>query len=165
MPISISAAIAPLDTMAWTATQRDAAGSLKRRRNLGSRRKRGSPWQPAIRLVLLGSGLALCMWPSGRAAEDEPGKVGLRRPVAMALVDGGRKLLVANRDRGTISAIDTTQLKIDSEVQAARRLSHLVGSPKGVVAVTDQDAAEMVLLRYQGGALQAERRRPACLPR
>jgi YVTN family beta-propeller protein len=98
------------------------------------------------------------MWPSGRAAEDEPGKVGLRRPVAMALVDGGRKLLVANRDRGTISAIDTTQLKIDSEVQAARRLSHLVGSPKGVVAVTDQDAAEMVLLRYQGGALQEERR-------
>src|SRR5438067_1751620 len=38
-----------------------------------------------------------------------------RRPVAITLIDGGKRLLVANRDSGTIAVVDTQGLRKTAE--------------------------------------------------
>src|SRR5215218_10107996 len=50
------------------------------------------------------------------ALADEPAPA-LRRPVALALADGGKQLLVANRDGGSVTTIDTRTLKPTAETR------------------------------------------------
>jgi YVTN family beta-propeller protein len=76
----------------------------------------------------------------------------------MTLVDGGMRLLIANRDSGTVALLDTEKLRIDSEFQVGGKLSGLAFSPKGIVAVTNQEAGEVVVLKYQQGSLRELRR-------
>ncbi len=73
----------------------------------------------------------------------------LRRPVALALAEQGKRLLVANRDTGTVSIIDTQQRRLLAEQQVAPRLDHLVVLPDGrhVLAI-DGENHHLLALRF-----------------
>jgi YVTN family beta-propeller protein len=97
-------------------------------------------------------------------ADDPPaGKAGLRpalrRPVALAVADGGKWLCVANQRSGSISVIDTAARKVTAEVVAGRRLSDLTATPDGkVLLATDEEAGQLVLLRRAEAGLEVEGR-------
>src|SRR5437879_3409961 len=83
----------------------------------------------------------------------------LRRPVALLLVDQGSRLLVANRDSGTIATLDTESRKPIGEIKIGRRLADIAGTPAGdTIAVADEEAREIVLLARRGDALRQTRR-------
>ena len=90
--------------------------------------------------------------PAGTAATVRPGAqvpAALRRPVALALVEQGRRLLVANRDTGTVSIIDTQQQRLLAEQPVAPRLDHLAALPDGRhVLVVDGENHRLLLLRF-----------------
>src|SRR5262245_5132954 len=102
------------------------------------------------RLLLLGAALLaflLLTRPSTDASAPAPSDPGLRRPVALQLVDDGKVLLVANRDSGTVSVLDTQRVEVTAEVRVGRRLSDLAASRNGdLIAVTEEDAGEVILL-------------------
>lgn len=105
--------------------------------------------------VLIVSGWMLLPLPGS----DQPTKSSaprLRRPVALLLTEQGKKLLVANRDSGTIAIIDPFQGKIVAETRVAERLADLTGDNKVLVAV-DEQAHEVVVL---DSALKVQRRSP-----
>src|SRR5437879_1598435 len=79
-----------------------------------------------------------------RKTEDAPR---LRRPVALLLVDEGERLLVANRDSGTITTLDTESRKTVAEVKVGRRLADIATTAAGDrVLAADEDAGEVILL-------------------
>src|SRR5690348_3046014 len=89
-------------------------------------------------LVLTGvllAGLARARPPGGRAGGADPSEPAarpcLRRPVALALADGGRWLFVANRRGGSVSVIDTASLRVAAEVPVGRGLADLAVTPDG----------------------------------
>jgi len=79
----------------------------------------------------------------------------LRRPIALALVSGGKRLLVANRDNGSISILDSEQGRVLSEITVGVRLSHLTASAAGDrVLVTDEHAGELIGFEYTNDNLR-----------
>src|SRR5438132_9316574 len=56
----------------------------------------------------------------GRLRRDGPAKTALRRPVALALADGGAWLFVANHRSGSIRVIDTSLLRTLAEAHVGR---------------------------------------------
>jgi YVTN family beta-propeller protein len=111
---------------------------------------------------LLGFGcLALSCLLMARAPADrkEPDGLRLRRPIALVLADGGNTLLVANRDSGTISIVDTRTQKVVSERRLGRRLSDLAATAKGdLLLAADEEAGEVVLVEHRPGSLRELRR-------
>jgi YVTN family beta-propeller protein len=113
------------------------------------------------RLVLLGSVLLALPWllpgqASGPPAErqGEPAAIRLRRPVALMLTESGKKLVVANRESGTLIVLDTQTQRIVRETRIGRRLSGLAGTrARDLLLAADEEAGEVILLRPQGGAL------------
>jgi YVTN family beta-propeller protein len=98
---------------------------------------------------------ALLLNPSDRARADEPGPTPspprrLRQPVALAVVDGGRTLLAANRRSGSLSVIDTAARRVVAEHDIGRGLSDLAVLPDGrhLLAV-DRVAGELILMDYR----------------
>jgi YVTN family beta-propeller protein len=90
-----------------------------------------------------------------RVPDARPG----RRPVALALADKGKWLLVANQRSGTVSVLDTTSLKVTDEVTVGRKLSDLAVTPDGAgVVVADEDAGELTVLRRRESRLDAPAR-------
>lgn len=83
----------------------------------------------------------------------------LRRPVALTLLKDGRTLLIANRDSGSVSLLDTESRKVSSEVVVGRRLSDLYAQA-GKVAVTDEAAGELIVLDFADHRLVEKRRIP-----
>jgi YVTN family beta-propeller protein len=70
----------------------------------------------------------------------------LRRPVSLRGAAGDR-VLVANRDSGTISVIDARALRVVDERKVGQRVSDLAISPNGALAfVTDEAAGELIRL-------------------
>ncbi len=91
-----------------------------------------------------GSDSAPTFWP---AAKVPPA---LRRPVALALVDQGRRLLVANRDTGSVSVVDTRSRRLVAEQQVAPQLAHLAALPDGRhVLVLDGRNHRLLALRFE----------------
>jgi YVTN family beta-propeller protein len=83
----------------------------------------------------------------------------LRHPVALACVDGGKTLLVANRRSGTVSIVDTTARRVVAERALGRALSDLAMLPDGRhLLVTDQAADELLLLQYRDRTIDCVRR-------
>src|SRR5262245_1091010 len=73
----------------------------------------------------------------------------LRQPVALA--DGGTWLFAANRRAGTVSAIDTRDLRCAAETAVGRRLSDLAALPGGDrLLATDEEAHELIVLTRRG---------------
>jgi YVTN family beta-propeller protein len=71
----------------------------------------------------------------------------LRRPVALALGDGGR-LFVANQRCGSISVINLQTGQTTHEVRIGGRLADLVATPdRGRLLAVDEDGAELIVLR------------------
>ena len=83
----------------------------------------------------------------------------LRRPVALALVDDGSRLLIANRDSGTIAVVDTNALKVAKEIRVGHKLSDLaVNSAGSTVLITDEETGEVISMVYGQGSLREVRR-------
>ena len=83
----------------------------------------------------------------------------LRRPVAMALADGGKWLFTANRTSGSISVIDTATGSVVDEVAVGEQLSDLAITPdeRKLLAV-DEQASELVVLSRDAAALEVVER-------
>jgi len=90
-----------------------------------------------------------------RGTAPDPGC--LRRPIALALRDDGKTLLIANRDSGTLSVVDTAKLRVESEVQVGRKVSGMAMA-RGSVVVTDEGSGEIVLLDARHGHFRESRR-------
>lgn len=78
----------------------------------------------------------------------------IRRPMALALVDGGSRLLTANRQSGSISVIDPATRRVLAEHYVGRGLADIVALPddRHVLAV-DQAGHEILLLDGHADAL------------
>src|SRR5262245_14875676 len=81
------------------------------------------------------------------ATDDQAApRPGLRRPVALALADGGQWLFVANQGSGSIAVIETGSRRVVAEVPVGRKLSDLAITPDGRhLLVTDEEAGELVV--------------------
>ena len=78
----------------------------------------------------------------------------LRQPVALALVDDGKHLLVANRKSGSVSVIDLSTRRVTGETYVGRRISDLAIVPGGqYLLATDEAADELILLNRDGRKL------------
>lgn len=78
----------------------------------------------------------------------------LRRPVALAFVDDGTRLLVANGRSGSVSEIDTTDNTLLAENDVADGLADLVPVPgSDVVLLADNAANEVMAVRRNGTQL------------
>jgi YVTN family beta-propeller protein len=89
---------------------------------------------------------ALALLAAGAAAPPGEPKPGLRRPVALALLEDGKRLVVANRD-GSVTALDTQKLRPAAEAAVGRRLSDLVATADGrSLLATDEEAGELIVL-------------------
>jgi len=71
-----------------------------------------------------------------------------RKPIAAALAADGHYLVIANRRSGTISLIDTAELKVVGEFPASDRLSALAAADDDRrFAAVDDKRSELILLR------------------
>lgn len=83
------------------------------------------------------------------------GSMRLRRPVALALVDSEKTLLVANRDSGSVSVVDLTRGQITGEHNVGTSLSDLkVGADGSAILVTDEASHELLVLTRKKTRLQ-----------
>ncbi len=95
---------------------------------------------------------------SGAGDHGAPRPAGPRRPVALALADGGKWLFVANRG-GSISVIDTGRLRVVAEVPCGRKPSDLALTPGGgQLLAVDEETGELLVFRRRGFQLEAPRR-------
>jgi YVTN family beta-propeller protein len=78
----------------------------------------------------------------------------LRRPVALAQADGGRRLFTANARSGTISVIDTGTLQPVAEVKAGQRLADLAAAGDGRLAAVDEEAGDLLLFRRRAASVE-----------
>ncbi len=109
----------------------------------------------AIACVLLVS-LALLM--TGRAddaknGEATPAAAQWRRPVALIVVEEGRKAIVANQRSGSLSVLDLKTLQVVSESPVSGRLADLVEFPHGAASshatrllACDDESHELLLI-------------------
>jgi cytochrome c peroxidase len=111
-------------------------------------------------------GVGLVVMPillSAKAGEDAPkikaSGIRLRRPIALTLFDDDRKLLVANRDSGTLVVVDTPRLQVDSETRVGVKLSDLAADRKReLILVSDEESSTILLLSNRQGTLRELRR-------
>ncbi len=107
---------------------------------------------PTIAALRAVGAAALLLLTSGvRVVADEPGPARrLRQPVALAVVDEGRTLLVANRRSGSLSVVDTAARRVVAEHDLGRGLSDLAPLPDGrhLLAV-DRESGELMLIEHR----------------
>jgi YVTN family beta-propeller protein len=85
--------------------------------------------------------------------------VRLCRPVALVLADGGKRLLVANRDSGTVAVLDTQKLQVVAETRVGRKLSDMAATQDGsLLLAADEEAGEVALLAHREGVVRELRR-------
>lgn len=79
----------------------------------------------------------------------------LRRPVSLAVVDGGRTLLVANQRSGTISVVDLESERVVGEKEIGGQPADLVvDSREKTLYVVDRETNALIILQRRRGALQ-----------
>jgi YVTN family beta-propeller protein len=119
-----------------------------------------------IGVLLVGVALLVLPWMlrgqgGDSAPERSPAASRLHRPIALVLTDGDRRLLVANRDSGTVAVLDTQKLQIVAETRFGRRLADMAASgDRALVLLADEEAGEVILLAHHQGALRPLRRLP-----
>lgn len=118
--------------------------------------------QPCLLLLVLC--LLALPWTASEPADkptpqERRADLRLRRPIALALVENGQRLLAANRDSGTIAVVDTRSREVLTEIKVGQRLSHMVLTPSADrLLVTDEAAGELVMLFRQADTLREVRR-------
>src|ERR1700722_11035970 len=96
--------------------------------------------------VFLLFGVAALLPLSDSAGYDDvkSATAGRRYPIALTLIDGGKRLLVANRNAGTIMTVDALAMRPIAETQVGGRLSDLCITPANdLVLATDEQANEL----------------------
>ena len=90
----------------------------------------------------------------------------LRRPVALAFAHDGRQLLVANRDSGSLSIIDTARLQVVEEITIGRRLSDLatLSDDRHLLAFDEAEHQLLLLERRDSGWKVIARQRVGRFP-
>lgn len=84
----------------------------------------------------------------------------LRRPIALSLLDDGRRLLVGNRDSGTMSIVNLDTFTVESEARVGRRISDVVRSKtQDTIFATDEESGELIHLDRAGTTLRVLSRR------
>lgn len=77
-----------------------------------------------------------------------------RKPEALLLVDGGARLLVANRGTGTVAVVNVQSRTIEEEAVIGRGLCDLdATADPGVWLAVDRDAGELVRFGRRAGAI------------
>jgi len=113
--------------------------------------------RPTVQLllpVLLAASLML-LAPRGGISGGTTDSTGLlarrvRQPVALACIDGGKTVLVANRRSGSLSVIDAPSRRVVAEHDVGRSLADLAVLPDGrhLLAV-DPAASELLLIEFR----------------
>jgi YVTN family beta-propeller protein len=112
------------------------------------------------RFALLGPAFLVLLWilpgqASDPADDKTPAEIRLRRPIALTLVDSGKRLLVANRDSGTIAIVDTRELRVVAETRFGSKLSDMTASRNhDFILVTDEGAGEVIVLAQRRDSLR-----------
>lgn len=84
----------------------------------------------------------------------------LRRPIALALVDDGRRLIVTQAERGRVAIVDLATQTVVAEATFGRRFSDAwVSGDGGQIFATDEAAGEVVALSLQGEKFRETARR------
>ena len=111
-------------------------------------------WIPLV-LALLPGQSGNCGDGTTKRADAKALTARIRRPMAIVLVDGGRRLLVANRQSGSISVIDLGTRRVLAEHEVGRGLADIVALPddRHVLAV-DQAGHDVLLLNGHADAIQ-----------
>ena len=90
-----------------------------------------------------------------------PDRVQSRRPVAIAILKDGQKIVTANARSGTISLIDLTMTESVREFSIGIQLSDLVELPgQRRLLVTDEQAHELIAIRLSTEGMAVEKRIP-----
>ncbi|MCU0876694.1 MAG: c-type cytochrome [Pirellulaceae bacterium] len=114
--------------------------------------------------LLLGFGALACHLPAAELA------VALRRPVAIVPLDSGLRLLVANRQSGSLSLVDLATGSVVAEQVVGRRLSDLIPIPMAAgnvplaasnqLLATDEETHELLLVEVTGESISVRGRLP-----
>ncbi len=78
---------------------------------------------------------------------------GLQQPVALVVADEGRRLFVANRRAGTVSAIDVERGRVFAEIAVGKRLADLADGGDGQLLAIDECAGELAVLKRDKDSL------------
>lgn len=93
------------------------------------------------------------------AAENVAEVAALRRPTALAASSDGKTLVVANRDRGSLSLIDVEARKVIGEQIVGKRLSDVTRLSDGSgFLVTDEKAHELIWIRVVDDQVEVRER-------
>jgi YVTN family beta-propeller protein len=109
---------------------------------------------PTSRLIIGALGLAALLLPlgqrlTGAIGPDNPLPRRPRQPVALAIVDGGKTLLAANRRSGSLSVVDVASRRVISEHDIGRGLADITALPDGRhVLVIDRAAGDLLFVEY-----------------
>ncbi len=108
----------------------------------------------------LGFVLATLLLSVAGAAAQETTAPRWRRPVALVVVDEGRRLVTANQRSGSISLLDPHALKFVREVPVGKQLSDVTVSPtdRSLLLVTDEEAHELIAMHVSGDTATVRKR-------
>src|SRR5262249_5037899 len=117
-----------------------------------------SPRIPRTGFAILMASLLLV--PSEHARGGGPSRAApearrIRQPVAMAFFDGGKPLLVANRQSGSLSVIDTASRRVMAAPNVGSGLAELAPLPdaRHLLAV-DQESPALLLMVYRDRSIR-----------
>lgn len=106
------------------------------------------------RSLAVASVVVLACFVSAPADENAEAKPRLRRPVAVAVAEDGKRLLVANRDAGTIALLDPRARRLVREFPLAQRISGMAYAPKtSLIAATDEAAGVLIFAECRNDRL------------
>lgn len=103
----------------------------------------GSSAMLGILLGLLGILLGILGIPVSTSRSQPADEIRLRRPIALALVDDGFRLAIANRDSGSLQIVNTRTRAVESEQRIGQRLADLIVTPDLILAI-DEVGGELV---------------------
>lgn len=93
--------------------------------------------------------LALFTTAAGAANAEAP-----RRPAAVLMIDGGARLLVANRGTGTVSVVDVKARRVEGDVAIGRGLSDLRATAEpDIWLAVDREAGEVIRVGRREGSI------------
>jgi len=114
----------------------------------------------ALRWLLPAAALSLGTWLLPSSATTTPTESPtVRRPVSLALADGGTRLLVANRDSGTLSVVDPRKRRVLREEPLGKRIASMAYAAKSrTIVAVDETSGELILGEFRDDRLHGIRR-------